>query len=129
MWLSFLGHDLPKRTGTQGREIILRSNFFEVKHFPDVIIHYDVTISDGKREDDFPKCLNLSIIEELVKLNRNIFQKRPVYDRKKSLYSIDELPFKSKVCISNTLKILWKALYVCAEGICIGSDFLHEFWW
>ena len=77
-----------------------------MKHFPDVIIHYDVTIRDGKREDDFPKCLNLSIIEELVKLNRKIFQKRPVYDRKKSLYSIDELSFKSKVCISNTLKIL-----------------------
>ena len=78
-----------------------------MKHFPDVIIHYDVAISDvAKREDDFPKCLNLSIIEELVKLNRKIFQKRPVYDRKKSLYSIDELPFKSKVCISNTLKIM-----------------------
>ena len=104
MWWSLLGHDLPRRPGTQGHEIKLRSNFFEVKHFPDEIIHYDVAISDGKT-DNFPKGLNLSIIEELVRLNQNIFQRRPVYDRKKNLYSMDELPFKSKVCVNNTLKI------------------------
>ena len=104
LW-SFLGHDSPRTPGTQGDEIKLRSNFFEVKHFPDEIIHYDVAISDGKGDDDFPKDLNLSIIEELVRLNRDIFQKNPVYDRKKSLYCRDELPFKSKVCVNNPLKI------------------------
>ena len=82
-----------------------------MKSFPDEIIHYDVAISDGKTDDDFPKDLNLLIIEELVRLNGNIFQRRPVYDRRKSLYSMDELPFKLKVRVNNNLKIFtwfWK---------------------
>ena len=73
-----------------------------MKHFPDEIFHYDVAISDGKSDDDFPKNLNLSIIEELVRLNRSTFKKKSVYDRKKSLYCRDELPFKSKVCVNIT---------------------------
>ena len=103
----FLGFELPRRPGhgTKGRQIKLRSNFYQVRNFPDEIVHYDVTISDGRTEDDFPRDLNLSIIEELVKRNQNIFRKRPVYDTNKSLYSIDELPFKSKVSWSNTLKL------------------------
>ena len=103
----FLGFELPRRPGhgTKGRQIKLRSNFYEVRNFPDEIVHYDVTISDGRTEDDFPRDLSLSIIEELVKHNQNIFRKRPVYDTNKNLYSIDELPFKSKVSWSNTLKL------------------------
>ena len=103
----FLGFELPRRPGhgTKGRQIKLRSNFYQVRNFPDEIVHYDVTISDGRTEDDFPRNLSLSIIEELVKRNQNIFRKRPVYDTNKSLYSIDELPFKSKVSWSNTLKL------------------------
>ena len=103
----FLDFELPRRLGhgTKGRQIKLRSNFYEVRHFPDEIVHYDVTISDGRTEDDFPRCLSLSIIEELVKRNQHIFRKRPVYDTNKSLYSMDELPFKSKVSVSNTLKL------------------------
>ena len=103
----FLGFELPRRPGhgTKGRQIKLRSNFYEVRNCPDEIVHYDVTISDGRTEDDFPRDLSLSIIEELVKRNQNIFRKRPVYDTNKSLYSIDELPFKSKVSWSNTLKL------------------------
>ena len=100
----FLEYELPNRPGpgTQGDEIKLRSNFYEVRNFPDEVIHYDVAISEGRTEDDFPKDLSLSIIEELVRCNENIFKRRPVYDRKKSLYSVDELPFKSKVSLSNT---------------------------
>ena len=103
----YLGFELPRRPGhgTKGRLVKLRSNFYEVRNFPDEIIHYDVTISDGRTEDDFPRDLNLSIVEELVSRNQNIFKKRPVYDTKKSLYSMDELPFKSKVSVSNTLKL------------------------
>ena len=103
----FLESELPRRPGhgTKGRQVKLRSNFYEVRNFPDEIIHYDVTISDGRTEDDFPKDLSLSIIEELVRCNENVFKRRPVYDRKKSLYSINELPFKSKVSLSNTLKL------------------------
>ena len=100
----FLDYELPRRPGlgTKGRRTNLKSNFYEVKNFPDEIVHYDVTISDGRTEDDFPKDLSLSIIEELVRCNENIFKRRPVYDRKKSLYSRDELPFKSKVSLSNS---------------------------
>ena len=101
-----LEFDLPKRpdeTGEQGRPITLTSNFYEVRNFAQQIIHYDVEISEGKRRDKFPKDLNLSVIEELVRLNRNIFQERPVYDGSKSLYSKDELDLESKVSVNNTL--------------------------
>ena len=100
----FLEYELPRRPGlgTQGRQIKLRSNFYEVENFADEINHYDVAISDGRTEDNFPKGLNLLIIEELVRSNQNIFRRRPVYDAKKILYSMDELPFKSQVSKSNT---------------------------
>ena len=100
-----LDFDLPKRPGpgTQGRRIALISNFYAVEQFPDQIIHYDVTISDGRTEDDFPKELNLSIVEELIRQNSDIFRSKPVYDAKKSLYSIHELPFMGQVSANNTL--------------------------
>ena len=72
--------------------------------FPAEVIHYNVTISDGRTYDKLPRDLNLLIIEELVRRNRNIFKRKPVYDANKSLYSMYELPFKSKVSVSNTLK-------------------------
>ena len=74
-----------------------------MKNFTQQIIHYDVEISEGKRKDRFPKDLNLSIIEELVRLNRHLFQDRPVYDGKKSLYSKDELDLESQVSVNNNL--------------------------
>ena len=100
-----LEFELPKRPGpgTQGRRIALISNFYTVENFPDQVIHYDVTISDGRTEDDFPKELNLSIIEELVRQNPDIFRSKPVYDAQKSLYSIQELPFMRQVSVNNTL--------------------------
>ena len=103
----FLEFELPRRPGhgTKGRQIKLRSNFYEVRNFPDEIIHYNVYITDGRTEDNFPRALNLSIIEELVKRNQNIFKTRPVYDANKSLYSMDKLPFISKVSVHNTLKL------------------------
>ena len=74
-----------------------------MRNFAQQIIHYDVEISEGKRKDRFPKDLNLSIIGELVRLNRHIFQDRPVYDGKKSLYSKDELDLESQVSVNNNL--------------------------
>lgn len=74
-----------------------------MRNFTQQIIHYDVEISEGKRKDRFPKDLNLSIIEELVRLNRHLFQDRPVYDGKKSLYSKDELDLESQVSVNNNL--------------------------
>ena len=94
-----LDYGLPRRPGPgkQGRQIKLRSNFYEVKNFAEEIVHYDVTVSDGRIQDKFPKDLNRLIIEQLVRSNQNIFRRRPVYDAEKSLYSMDELPFKSQV--------------------------------
>ena len=94
-----LDYGLPRRPGPgkQGRQIKLRSNFYEVKNFAEEIVHYDVTVSDGRIQDIFPKDLNRLIIEQLARSNQNIFRRRPVYDAEKSLYSMDELPFKSQV--------------------------------
>ena len=83
----------------------LKSNFYEVKHFADEIIHYDVTISDGRTEDNFSKRLNHLIVQELVRSNKNIFRSRPVYDAEKSLYSMDELPFRLQVSMSNAYEL------------------------
>ena len=102
-----LEYELPKKPGPgkQGRSVRLRSNFYEVACFLDEIIHYDVNVSDGRTDDIFPRDLNLSVIEELVRLNQHIFQKRPVYDGRKNLYSVDKLPFTSKVSANNALKL------------------------
>ena len=77
-----------------------------MKGFPEEIIHYDVTISDGITDDKFPKKLSRSIIEDLVRLNESIFKNLPVYDGKKSLYSKDKLPFESQVSVIKTSKYI-----------------------
>ena len=79
-----------------------------MEKFPEKdIIHYNVTIRDGINIDKTPKKLNRLIIEELVKLNQNMFKRRPVYDGKKNLYSIAEIP-KSQVRINYTVKDFFK---------------------
>ena len=80
----------------------MRSNFYEVEDIPDQVFHYVVTISDGRTDDNFSEDLRLLIIEELVSLNPIIFEKRPVYDAQKNVYSILKRPFESKVGASNT---------------------------
>ena len=104
MLIFFIEFDLPQRpsAGEQGHQITLASNFYEVKHFAEGIIHYDVAISEVSRSVKLAKDLNLSIIEELVNLNQHIFQERPVYDGRKSLYSKNKLDLESKVSVSNT---------------------------
>lgn len=99
--------EMPKRPGPgkQGRLIRLRSNFYEVLQFQDEIIHYDLEVTDGRTDAKLSRVLNLSVIEELVRLNRNIFRRRPVYDANKNLYSVDVLPFRSKVSVNNALKL------------------------
>ena len=75
-----------------------------MEKFPEKdIFHYSVTIRDGQNVDKTPKKLNRLIIEELVKLNQNMFKRRPVYDGKKNLYSVVEIP-KSQVRINYILK-------------------------
>ena len=104
----YLELEIPKRPGPgkEGRSIRLRSNFYEVACFPDEIIHYDLKVTeDGRTDSNLARVLNLLVIEELVSLNRNIFQRRPVYDAGKNLYSVDELPFRSKVSVSKALKL------------------------
>ena len=76
-----------------------------MKGFPNaVVFHYDVKVNDGKNLDKTPKELNRLIIKELVKRNRNIFKKNPVYDGKKNLYSMIEIPATLQVQVNNTSK-------------------------
>ena len=100
-----LGSELPKRPaiGSEGQKITLRSNFFEVKRFPNAdVFHYDVKISDGKNTDKTPAKLNRLIIEELVKQYQNIFGKKPVYDGKKNLYSAIKILPRLQVRVNST---------------------------
>jgi hypothetical protein len=64
--------------GNLGRQIRVRSNFFEVLALPaQNIIHYDVTITP-----DVPPALNRKIFEEFEKINREgpLDGIRPVFD-------------------------------------------------
>ena len=81
----------------------MKSNFFEVKRFPNAdVFQYDVKINDGKNTDKTPAKLNRVIIEELVKQNRNVFREKPVYDGKKNLYSVIEIHPRLQVRVKST---------------------------
>ena len=82
---------LPRRPGfgTKGRRINLATNFFEIKFKDHDIFQYDVTI-----EPKCPTALNRMIIQTLVKEYSKIFQQdKPVFDGKKNVYTIRQLPF------------------------------------
>ena len=72
--------------GTMGRQIRVRSNFFEITKLPDMkIIHYDVTITP-----DVPPTLNRIIFAEFERLNLagalgNI---RSIFDGKLNLFHL-----------------------------------------
>ena len=85
--------ELPKRPGfgTKGRRIKLATNFFEIKFKDHDIYQYDVTI-----EPKCPTALNRMIINTLVKEYSKIFREdKPVFDGKKNVYTIRQLPFGS----------------------------------
>jgi len=82
---------LPRRPGfgTKGKRINLATNFFEIKFKDHDIFQYDVTI-----EPKCPTALNRMIIQTLVKEYSKIFQQdKPVFDGKKNVYTIRQLPF------------------------------------
>ena len=115
-----LEYPLPKRPdfGKSGRAIKLKANFFSMT-VPDTDIHhYDVTINDGKFDDKTPKELNRQIIEELVKLYKKVFNKRPVFDGKKNMYAKDALPFNGVVSIDLRFNFLFHC-YTLDEDIYI----------
>ena len=88
----------PRRpnVGTEGRQIALRANHFQL-HVPRGFIHhYDISI----QPDKCPRRVNRDIIETMVQgYSHSIFNgQKPVFDGKKNLYTRDALPIgKEKV--------------------------------
>ncbi|RUS34172.1 Piwi domain-containing protein [Jimgerdemannia flammicorona] len=84
--------------GCLGREINIRSNFFEVQSLPSAdIYHYDVTIlNDVTPLMKIPPSLNRRIWQQFEdeKLNARVLGRfRPIYDGRKNAYSPKALPF------------------------------------
>ena len=62
--------------GTMGRQIRVRSNFFEIVNIPNMnIIHYDVTITP-----EVPPILNRKIFAEFERLNIALGNIHSVFD-------------------------------------------------
>lgn len=93
----------PKRPsyGTQGRDIQLKANFFELKLPKGDIHHYDVAILPDK----CPRAVNHAVVQTMVSQYHKMFGgQKPVYDGRKNLYSRSPLPIeKEKV----NVKILY----------------------
>jgi len=84
---------LRPKTGQvrSGRTIRVRTNFFEVKHFPDQnIIHYDVTVTP-----DVPPSLNRQVFQrfEDTFLTTTLGNVRAVYDSRKNIFAPRPYPF------------------------------------
>ena len=91
---------MPKRPGLgkQGRKIQVYGNFYELKIPSNAFIHhYDVTISDGKKEDGFPKDMARKLFEGFVDNNHKVFRTRPVFDGRKNMYCKEPLGFQGEV--------------------------------
>lgn len=93
---------MPRRPGLgrQGRPIQVYGNFYELKIPSNAIIHhYDVTISDGKQADKFPKDKARQLFEDLVARNQKAFRTKPVFDGRKNMYCKEPLDFQNTVSI------------------------------
>ncbi|EIN10450.1 argonaute-like protein [Punctularia strigosozonata HHB-11173 SS5] len=85
-----------KRTafGRAGRPLTVFTNHFEVTIPENVIMHYDVI---SPSEKVLPARLNMDIITTLQQVVApEIFTPRAVYDGRKNLFAIRELPFGGK---------------------------------
>ena len=85
----------PKRpnTGTVGKAIALRTNFFQVRLPRGDIHHYDLSISPDK----CPRRVNRDVVEAMVSTYHRVFGgQRPVFDGRKNLYSSNALPIGRK---------------------------------
>ncbi|KAG0338651.1 hypothetical protein BG000_003640 [Podila horticola] len=81
-------------TGTAGKRIKIRANFFEITQLPNInVTHYDVTI-----EPDVPPIVNRRVYEHFMTLHRvsDLGGARPVFDGRKNIFSPKVFPFESK---------------------------------
>lgn len=80
----------PKRPnkGTDGKQIALRANHFQITMPRGFLYHYDITISPDK----CPRKINREIIETMVASYSKLFPKKPVFDGRKNMYTKEELP-------------------------------------
>ncbi|CAG8488744.1 11583_t:CDS:10 [Funneliformis caledonium] len=87
--------------GTLGRQIRVRSNFFEVLALPTQnIIHYDVTITP-----DVPPALNRKLFEEFETIHREekLNGIRSVFDGRKNIFAPQNFPFGDAATFEVTL--------------------------
>ncbi|RGB28543.1 Piwi domain-containing protein [Rhizophagus diaphanus] len=87
--------------GNLGRQIRVRSNFFEVHALPTQnIIHYDVTITP-----DVPPALNRKIFGEFERISREgpLNGIRPVFDGRKNIFAPRSFPFGDTATFNVTL--------------------------
>ncbi|KAG0005891.1 Eukaryotic translation initiation factor 2C [Entomortierella chlamydospora] len=89
--------DFVKRPGQgkSGREIQVRTNFFEITQLPNITIHhYDLTVTP-----DVPPPVNRRIFEALMNHYRDtdLEGAQPVFDGRKSLFSPKRFSFDSRV--------------------------------
>ncbi|CAE6435814.1 hypothetical protein ACGC1H_000833 [Rhizoctonia solani] len=84
----------PRPAGSQGRQIQVRTNMFEIT-YPRAgqWHHYDVTIEEDNTPLDLPPVRNREIIDQLQGREAAIFRPRGMYDGRKNLFSIKQYPF------------------------------------
>ncbi|KAF9207103.1 eukaryotic translation initiation factor 2C, 2 [Haplosporangium sp. Z 27] len=88
--------DYVKRpsVGKAGRQIQVRSNFFEITQLPNITIHhYDMSVTP-----DVPPLLNRKIFDQFITLYResDLEGTRPVFDGRKNMFSPKKFPFESR---------------------------------
>ncbi|KAF9193168.1 Eukaryotic translation initiation factor 2C [Haplosporangium sp. Z 11] len=81
-------------SGTLGRPIKIRSNFFEITQLPRITVHhYDVTITP-----DVPPLVNRRIFTQMTSVygQSDLGGVQPVFDGRKSIFAPKAFPFDSK---------------------------------
>ncbi|KAF8579319.1 argonaute-like protein [Ramaria rubella] len=79
--------------GTSGRAVTVHTNHFEARIPQGTIHHYDVIAPADKV---LPARLNLDFIKQLQEDRPDIFTPKAVYDGRKNLFAIRELPLANK---------------------------------
>ncbi|KAF9113516.1 Eukaryotic translation initiation factor 2C [Mortierella sp. AM989] len=83
----------PAEVGTLGREVTIRSNFFEITRLPNINVHhYDVTITP-----DVPPQVNRRVFEHMIRVygESDLGRSKPVYDGRKNIFAPRGFPFDS----------------------------------
>ncbi|CAI2187230.1 12082_t:CDS:2, partial [Funneliformis geosporum] len=108
--------------GNLGRQVRVRSNFFEVLALPTQnIVHYDVTITP-----DVPPALNRKIFQEFEIIHREgkLNGIRSVFDGRKNIFAPQNFPFGDAATFDRTPKIFKFKIKKTGE---IYMEELHRF--